>query len=85
MIALWDAPRATRLPARLDVCHSVARTGASNGPDVLEETGVVRRDIRSSFGSASGKAGGFPFKMVFTLVDAPTEKPVKGLALYAWH
>lgn len=57
----------------------------SNGPDVLGLSGVVRRDIRSSFGSASGTAQGFPFKLVFTLVDAATEKPVEGLAFYAWH
>jgi len=57
----------------------------SNGPDVLLESGIVRRDIRSSIGSASGTAAGFPFKMVFTLVNAATEKPVSGLALYAWH
>lgn len=57
----------------------------SNGPDVLEQSGVIRRDIRSSFGASSGTAAGFPFKMVFTLVDAATEKPVSGLALYAWH
>ena len=57
----------------------------SNGPDVLAQSGVVRRDIRTSIGSAIGTAGGFPFKMVFTLVDAATEKPAAGLALYAWH
>jgi hypothetical protein len=26
----------------------------SNGPDVLTESGIVRRDIRSSFGNAAG-------------------------------
>ena len=30
----------------------------SNGPDVLEESGVIRSDIRSSFGEASGTAQG---------------------------
>lgn len=32
----------------------------SNGADVLEQSGVVRQDIRSSFGSASGTATGVP-------------------------
>jgi hypothetical protein len=32
----------------------------SNGPNVLTEDGVVRRDIRSSFGTASGVADGIP-------------------------
>src|SRR5438067_8401692 len=30
----------------------------SNGPDALGESGVVRKDIRSSFGSATGTAEG---------------------------
>ncbi len=32
----------------------------SNGPDVLSQTGIVRRDIRSSFGELSGTAEGVP-------------------------
>jgi hypothetical protein len=30
----------------------------SNGPDVLGESGIVRDDIRSSFGPASGRGDG---------------------------
>lgn len=45
----------------------------NHGPDVLAQSGVVRRDVRTSIGSASGTAAGFPFKMVVTLVDAATE------------
>ena len=30
----------------------------SNGPDVLEQSGIVRSDIRSSFGDASGTVEG---------------------------
>ena len=32
----------------------------SNGPDVLTQDGVVRADIRSSFGGATGTASGVP-------------------------
>src|SRR4051812_46997030 len=32
----------------------------SNGPDVLTQAGVVRRDITKSFGSSSGVADGVP-------------------------
>src|SRR5580765_5332636 len=30
----------------------------SNGPDVLEQSGIVRSDLRSSFGASSGTAEG---------------------------
>ena len=44
----------------------------SNGPDVLEQSGIVRRDIRSSFGAASGTAGGVPMTLELTLQNRPT-------------
>ncbi len=57
----------------------------SNGPDVLAIDGVVREDIRSSFGTASGTAEGVPLRIEFDLVDAENCAPVAGAALYAWH
>src|SRR5215213_7793120 len=41
----------------------------SNGPDVLEQSGVVRSDIRSSFGDASGIAEGVPMTLELTIKD----------------
>src|SRR5829696_5833860 len=41
----------------------------SNGPDVLAENGVVRKDITSSFDGMSGTADGVPYTMSFTVVD----------------
>ena len=41
----------------------------SNGPNVLSESGVVRRDITKSFGDASGVAGGVPTTLAMTLLD----------------
>lgn len=57
----------------------------SNGPDVLAEAGIVRRDIRKSFASSSGTARGVPITLTFVVQDTATCAPVHGLAVYAWH
>ena len=57
----------------------------SNGPNVLTESGVVRSDIRSSFGSSSGTADGILTTVAFTVVDADSDAPLPGAAVYAWH
>jgi protocatechuate 3,4-dioxygenase beta subunit len=56
----------------------------SNGPNVLTESGIVRSDITSSFGSSTGTAAGVPLRVELTLTDpAGAAKP--GAALYLWH
>ena len=58
----------------------------SNGPNVLEASGVVRRDITSSFGTASATAEGVPLTFTLTLLDnANGCTPMAGAAVYAWH
>jgi protocatechuate 3,4-dioxygenase beta subunit len=57
----------------------------SNGPDVLAENGVVRSDIRSSFGSMSGTADGVPLTIDLRVLDADTCEPVPGAAVYLWQ
>jgi len=58
----------------------------SNGPDVLSESGVVRSDIRSSFGSLSGTAEGVPMTLDLTLSDlANGGSAMAGAAVYVWH
>ena len=58
----------------------------SNGPDVLEQSGIVRSDIRSSFGTASGKAEGVPMTLELTIQDlASGGTPFAGTAVYVWH
>ena len=59
----------------------------SNGPDVLSESGVVRSDLTTSFGSASGVADGVPLTLRFKVYDLTGEdvKALPGAALYAWH
>lgn len=57
----------------------------SNGVDVLSESGIVRRDIRPSFGSSTTVAEGVPTTMTFTIVDAATGAALPGAAVYLWH
>lgn len=57
----------------------------TNGPNVLTESGVVRSDIRSSFGSLSGTAQGVPLTITLTVVDAATGAALPGAAVYLWH
>lgn len=57
----------------------------TNGPNVLTESGVVRSDIRTSFGSLSGTADGVPLTLTLTVVDASTGAPRPGAAVYLWH
>jgi protocatechuate 3,4-dioxygenase beta subunit len=58
----------------------------SNGPDVLEQSGIVRSDIRSSFGDASGTAEGVPMTLELTIADlANGGAGFEGVAVYVWH
>jgi protocatechuate 3,4-dioxygenase beta subunit len=58
----------------------------TNGPNILTENGVVRRDIRSSFGSASGVAEGLPLTVTLTIVDSGNGcAALSGAAVYLWH
>ena len=57
----------------------------TNGPNVLVESGIVRQDIRSSFGSYTGTAEGVPLTIDLTIVDAGSGAPMAGAAVYAWH
>lgn len=58
---------------------------SSNGPNVLNQTGVVRTDIRSSFAGLSGTVTGVPLNIQLTLVSAATCAPLAGYAVYLWH
>jgi protocatechuate 3,4-dioxygenase beta subunit len=58
----------------------------SNGPNLLEASGVVRRDIASSFGTGTARAEGVPLTFTLTLLDnANGCVPLAGAAVYAWH
>jgi protocatechuate 3,4-dioxygenase beta subunit len=58
----------------------------SNGPNVLTASGIVRSDIRASFGGPSGTAVGVPMTLELTLIDiAGGNRPFGGVAVYVWH
>ena len=59
----------------------------SNGPDVLEQSGIVRSDIRSSFGTAGGTAQGVPMQLELVIKDLANGGGggFEGVAVYVWH
>ena len=58
----------------------------SNGPDVLAQSGVVRQDITSSFGTSTTKAEGIPMTLELTILDiAAGGSPMAGAAVYVWQ
>ena len=58
---------------------------SSNGPNVLNQVGVVRNDIRTSFAGLSGTADGVPLTIALTIVSATTCTPLANRAVYLWH
>jgi protocatechuate 3,4-dioxygenase beta subunit len=58
----------------------------SNGVNVLALSGIVRSDIRSSFGGASGTAEGVPLTVKLQLVNTNGScADLAGYAIYLWH
>src|SRR3954454_22324161 len=58
----------------------------SNGPDVLDDSGIVRHDIRRSFGDSRTLATGVPLRVNLTVTDASNDyAPLSGLAVSLWH
>lgn len=56
----------------------------SNGPNVLTQSGIVRSDITSSFGSSTSVAEGEPLDIDIYLSTPDGGVPV-GAAVYLWH
>jgi protocatechuate 3,4-dioxygenase beta subunit len=57
----------------------------SNGPNVLERSGIVRSDIRSSLDGGT-TAEGVPMTLELTIQDLATGgAPFAGVAVYVWH
>jgi protocatechuate 3,4-dioxygenase beta subunit len=85
------SPTLTRAIAECDVEIPQETSGpfpgdGSNGPNVLEASGVVRQDITSSFGTSTSKAEGVPLTVTLTLLNnANGCTPLAGAAVYAWH
>nr|BFF12864.1 hypothetical protein GCM10025699_41670 [Microbacterium flavescens] len=57
----------------------------SNGVDVLEQSGIVRSDIRSSLDGGT-TAAGVPMTLSMTVLDmADDDAPFADVAVYVWH
>lgn len=57
----------------------------SNGPDILDEAGIIRQDIRSSI-DGGATADGVPLSFELQILDlANGGAPFAGVAVYAWH
>jgi protocatechuate 3,4-dioxygenase beta subunit len=58
----------------------------SNGVNVLDDSGIVRHDIRRSFGSSRTLATGVPLRVNLTVTrKAKDYAPLVGAAVYLWH
>lgn len=57
----------------------------TNGVDVLTASGIVRSDIRRSFGSFSGTAAGIDTTVTLRVLDATSGSALAGAAVYLWH
>lgn len=78
----------------------IANASETNGPypsdgsntiggvvsNVLTQSGVVRQDIRTSFGSSTGVAAGVPLTLTLQLLNSNnTCTALSGYAVYLWH
>ena len=53
---------------------------------MLDDSGIVRHDIRRSFGSSRTLAKGVPLRVNLTVTDASDDyAPLAGAAVYLWH
>ncbi len=57
----------------------------SNGPNVLDDAGIVRSDIRSSYEISTTTAQGVPLTIRMSVRDAATGNALAGAAVYLWH
>lgn len=61
-------------------------SNSSGVVNVLTQSGIVRSDIRSSFGSLSGTAAGVPLTVTLKLVSVSGAcANLEGYAVYLWH
>ncbi|KGN36085.1 intradiol ring-cleavage dioxygenase [Knoellia subterranea] len=58
----------------------------SNGTNVLDDSGIIRSDITSSFGTSTTKAEGVPLTVNLTVTDSENGyAAMEGAAVYIWH
>ena len=84
---LGGAPNASAAACAAEVESETAGpfpADGSNGPDVRVLSGVVRSDIRSSFGTSTTVAPGVPLQFSLVVSDLACA-PLAGAAVYVWH
>ena len=58
----------------------------SNGPNALDDSGIVRSDITTSFGASTTRAEGVPLTINLTVTEsAKGYAAMSGAAVYLWH
>ncbi|PRY61461.1 dioxygenase-like protein [Knoellia remsis] len=58
----------------------------SNGVNVLDDSGIVRSDLTSSFGTSTTRAEGVPLTVNLTVTDSANGyAAMPGAAVYLWH
>ncbi|WP_404382310.1 intradiol ring-cleavage dioxygenase [Knoellia locipacati] len=58
----------------------------SNGVNVLDDAGIIRSDITSSFGTSTTKAEGVALTVNLTVTDSSNGyAAMEGVAVYLWH
>ncbi|WP_257385548.1 hypothetical protein [Tahibacter caeni] len=91
---LGSLAAAAALPLRSIACSLIPGETAgpypgdgTNGPNALTQSGIVRPDIRTSFGAAgTAGAAGTPLSVTLRLVSTVSGcMPLAGLAVYIWH
>ena len=83
--AATDGP-CTKIPTETAGPFPGDGSQGASGANVLNQTGVVRNDITSSFGSSSGKAEGVPLTVNLTIVNQSQNcAGYANAAVYLWH
>lgn len=78
----------TTMPTETNGPYPADGSNSRNGTvvNVLDDSGIERSDIRSSFGSSTTTANGLYTKLTITLVNVNGScAPLAGYAVYIWH
>jgi protocatechuate 3,4-dioxygenase beta subunit len=85
VVVVATSPTASGLQAIPEETAGPYPGDGSNGINVLKDSGIVRSDIRASFGSSTTVAKGVPTTIELSLVNANGGAPLPGAAVYIWH
>ncbi|MFT3811788.1 MAG: intradiol ring-cleavage dioxygenase [Acidovorax sp.] len=86
LAACMASPEETEGPFPADGSNRAHPMGGGAVVNVLAQSGVVRSDIRKSFGSATGTAAGVPVTLTVTVVNVAKRcAPLAGYAVYVWQ